>query len=47
MALTSEEYNRLLSISLKLRIAESALVDILEEFKDANKTLRELLLKGD
>ena len=43
----TEEYARLVKLSLKMRVWEAHLTEMLYEVKEVNKLLRELLLKKD
>ena len=42
-----EEYDKLISLTLSLRIAEGALAEAKEQLKKANEVLRELILKKE
>lgn len=43
--MTKEEYQKLVELTLEMRILESLSSEIADRFKNANKILRELLLK--
>ena len=45
--MTREEYQKLLDITLKLRTVESILCEAVGLLEQANKTLRELVLKKE
>ncbi len=45
MPLTSEEYDKLVLLSIKMRQAESMIAEVLAEMGKANATLRDLILK--
>ena len=45
MAVTSQEYEKLVKIALKMRLAESILAETTEEIRKANEVLRELILR--
>ena len=43
--MTDEEYKKLVSVYLKLKMAESKLAETVDELQKANEVLRELVLK--
>ncbi len=45
MPLTNEEYDNLFKLTIKLRQAESMVAQCLAELKQANATMRELILR--
>ena len=45
--MTKEEYQKLIDMTLNLRLAESMAVELADLIKKANKTLRELVLKRE
>jgi len=43
--MTKQEYEQMIILSLKLRIAESSLAESLKALKEANQHIRDLIIK--